>query len=129
MNFTGIPLIIGLVIVSCIVNIFIGSASAKWAILAPVMVPMMMILGYDPAVTQVAYRIGDSITNPLSPLFYYFPLILGFVRRYEKDTGMGTIIANMLPYSIAFTAAWIVLLAVWVILDLPLGPGGGIYLP
>lgn len=84
MNFTGIPLIIGLVIVSCIVNIFIGSASAKWAILAPVMVPMMMILGYDPAVTQVAYRIGDSITNPLSPLFYYFPLILGFVRRYEK---------------------------------------------
>lgn len=129
MNFTGIPLIIGLVIVSCIVNIFIGSASAKWAILAPVMVPMMMILGYDPAVTQVAYRIGDSITNPLSPLFYYFPLILGFVRRYEKDTGMGTIIANMLPYSIAFTAAWIVLLAVWVMLDLPLGPGGGIYLP
>lgn len=81
------------------------------------MVPMMMILGYDPAVTQVAYRIGDSITNPLSPLFYYFPLILGFVRRYEKDTGMGTIIANMLPYSIAFTAAWITfLLAVWVIL-------------
>ena len=129
MNFTGIPLIIGLVIVSSIVNIFIGSASAKWAILAPVMVPMMMILGYDPAVTQVAYRIGDSITNPLSPLFYYFPLILGFVRRYEKDTGMGTIIANMLPYSISFTIAWIILLSVWVFLDLPLGPGGHIYLP
>lgn len=89
LNFTGVPLIIGLVIVSSIVNIFIGSASAKWAILAPVMVPMMMILGYDPAVTQVAYRIGDSISNPLSPLFYYFPLILGFVRRYEKTPAWG----------------------------------------
>lgn len=128
LNFTGVPLIIGLVIVSSIVNIFIGSASAKWAILAPVMVPMMMILGYDPAVTQVAYRIGDSISNPLSPLFYYFPLILGFVRRYEKDTGMGTVIANMLPYSIAFTIVWLVMLSVWVILDLPLGPGGFIHL-
>ncbi len=128
LNFTGVPLIIGLVIVSSIVNIFIGSASAKWAILAPVMVPMMMILGYDPAVTQVAYRIGDSISNPLSPLFYYFPLILGFVRRYEKDTGMGTVIANMLPYSISFTIVWLVMLAVWVILDLPLGPGGFIHL-
>lgn len=129
MNFTGVPLIIGLIFVSGIVNIFIGSASAKWAILAPVMVPMMMILGYDPAVTQVAYRIGDSITNPLSPLFYYFPLILGFARKYEKDTGMGTIIANMLPYSIAFTISWVVLLTAWVIFNLPLGPGGAIHLP
>ncbi|WP_278389787.1 AbgT family transporter [Acidaminococcus fermentans] len=128
MNFTGLPLIIGLVIVSCIVNIFIGSASAKWAILAPVMVPMMMLMGFDPALTQVAYRIGDSLTNPLSPLFYYFPLMLGFARKYDKDTGMGTIIANMLPYSICFAIAWLILLAAWVVLDLPLGPGGGIYL-
>ena len=128
MNFTGIPLVIGLVIVSCIVNIFIGSASAKWAILAPVFVPMMMILGYDPAITQTAYRIGDSITNPLSPLFYYFPLILGFARRYEKDTGMGTIIANMMPYSLAFTITWIILLIAWIVFDLPLGPGGRIFL-
>lgn len=84
MNFTGMPLIVGLVIVACIVNIFIGSASAKWAILAPVMVPMMMLLGYDPALTQAAYRIGDSITNPISPLFTYFPLVLGYVKRYER---------------------------------------------
>jgi aminobenzoyl-glutamate transport protein len=76
----------------------------------------------------VAYRIGDSLTNPLSPLFYYFPLMLGFARKYEKDTGMGTIIANMLPYSICFAIAWLILLTVWVLLDLPLGPGGGIYL-
>ena len=89
---------------------------------------MMMILGYDPAVTQVAYRIGDSITNPLSPLFYYFPLILGFARRYEKDTGMGTIIANMIPYSVTFTVTWLILLVIWAMFNLPLGPGGGIFL-
>lgn len=127
-NFTGIPLIIGLIFVSCIVNIFIGSASAKWAILAPIMVPMMMLLGYDPALTQAAYRIGDSITNPLSPLFYYFPLVLGYIKKYTKDAGMGTIIANMLPYSVSFAIAWIILIAIWVIFDLPLGPGGHIYL-
>ncbi len=128
-HFTGVPLVIGLIFVSCIVNIFIGSASAKWAILAPVMVPMMMILGYDPALTQTAYRIGDSITNPLSPLFYYFPLILGFVRRYDKDAGMGTIIANMIPYSASFTIGWIILITIWIVFDIPLGPGGPILLP
>lgn len=128
LNFTGLPLLIGLVFVSCIVNIFIGSASAKWAILAPVFVPMMMLMSFDPAVTQVAYRIGDSITNPLSPLFYYFPLILGFAQRYEPETGMGTIIANMFPFSLCFTVVWLVQLMIWVVLNLPLGPGGGIYL-
>ena len=128
MHITGIPLVIGLVLVSCVVNIFIGSASAKWAILAPVMVPMMMLLGYDPALTQAAYRIGDSLTNPLSPLFTYFPLILGFAQKYEKNTGMGTIIANMLPYSLCFAIAWLLLLSAWIVLGLPLGPGGGIYL-
>ena len=128
MSFTGIPLLVGVIIVSCIVNIFIGSASAKWAILAPVFVPMMMLLSFDPAVTQAAYRIGDSITNPLSPLFYYFPLILGFAHRYEPDTGMGTVIANMFPFSLCFAITWIIQLVIWCLLDLPLGPGGGIWL-
>ena len=128
LNFTGIPLLVGVIFVSCIVNIFIGSASAKWAILAPVFVPMMMLLSFDPAVTQVAYRIGDSITNPLSPLFYYFPLILGFAHRYEPDTGMGTIIANMFPFSLCFAITWIIQLVIWCLLDVPLGPGGGIWL-
>lgn len=128
LHFTGIPLLVGLVLVACIVNIFIGSASAKWAILAPVFVPMMMLMNFDPAVTQVAYRIGDSITNPLSPLFYYFPLILGFARKYEKETGMGTVIANMIPYSITFTVVWLIQLIIWAALNLPLGPGGGIFL-
>jgi aminobenzoyl-glutamate transport protein len=128
LNFTGIPLLVGVIFVSCIVNIFIGSASAKWAILAPVFIPMMMLMSFDPAVTQVAYRIGDSITNPLSPLFYYFPLILGFAHRYEPDTGMGTVIANMFPFSLCFTVAWVIQLVTWCLLDLPLGPGGGIFL-
>ena len=127
-GFTGVPLMVGLIIVAAFVNIFMGSASAKWAILAPVFVPMMMLMGYDPAITQVVYRIGDSITNPLSPLFTYMPVILGYARRYEKETGLGTVIANMLPFSITFTIAWIIQVIVWVSLNLPLGPGGGIFL-
>ena len=128
LHFSGIPLLIGIIFVSCIVNLFIGSASAKWAILAPVFVPMMMLMNLDPAVTQIAYRIGDSITNPISPLFSYFPLILGFARRYEKNRGIGTIIANMIPFSMAFTVVWILQLIFWVVFNLPLGPGGHIFL-
>ncbi|MDR2529200.1 MAG: AbgT family transporter [Synergistaceae bacterium] len=128
LNFTGVPLLIGIVFTACLINIFIASASAKWAILAPVFVPMLMLLNLDPAVTQVAYRIGDSITNPLTPLFSYMPLILGFAQRYEKDTGMGTVIANMFPFSFSFTIVWLIQLSVWVTLNLPLGPGGNIFL-
>ena len=125
---TGVPLMIGLIIVACFVNLFIGSASAKWAILAPVYVPMMMLMGFDPAITQVVYRIGDSITNPLSPLFTYMPVVLGFARKYDKEVGLGTVIANMIPFSVTFALTWIVQVIVWVSLSLPLGPGGGIYL-
>ena len=128
MEFTGAPLLIGLICVSCIVNILIGSASAKWAILAPIFVPMLMLMGFDPAVTQVSYRIGDSITNPLSPLFPYCPVILGFVRRYAPEMGLGSVIANMVPFSVTFTVIWIIQLLVWIFLDIPLGPGGGIFL-
>ena len=127
-GFTGIPLMIGLIIVACFVNLFIGSASAKWAILAPVFVPMMMLMGYDPAITQVVYRIGDSITNPLSPLFTYTPVILGYAHKYDEKVGLGTIIANMLPFSITFTIVWIIQVIIWVAFNIPLGPGGGIYL-
>ncbi len=128
-EFTGMPLMIGLVFVSAVVNLFIGSASAKWAILAPVFVPMMMLLGYDPALTQIVYRIGDSITNPLSPLFYYMPVLLGYARKYDKNVGLGTAIANMVPYSTSFAIVWIIQLVVWVMLNIPLGPGGRIFLP
>ena len=127
-GFTGVPLMIGLILVSCIVNLFIGSASAKWAILAPVFVPMMMLMGYDPAITQVVYRIGDSITNPLSPLFTYMPVVLGFARKYDDKVGLGTVIANMLPFSVTFFVIWLLQVIVWVVFNIPLGPGGGIYL-
>lgn len=127
-GFTGVPLMVGLIVVACFVNLFIGSASAKWAILAPVFVPMMMLMGYDPAITQVVYRIGDSITNPLSPLFTYMPVILGYARKYDKKAGLGSVIANMIPFSVTFAIVWIIQVIIWVGLNLPLGPGGGIYL-
>ena len=94
--------------------------------MGPIFVPMFLLLGYDPALTQVAYRIGDSITNPLSLLFPYFPVILAFAKKYDKNIGMGTIIANMLPYSIVFAIAWIILLLAFMIFNIPLGPGGAI---
>ena len=124
---TGKGLIVAFVIFAAFINIFIGSASAKWAIMAPIFVPMFLLLGYDPALTQVAYRIGDSITNPLSPLFPYFPVLLAFAKKYDKKIGMGTIIANMIPYSAVFAIAWIILLLVFMIFNIPLGPGGAIF--
>ncbi len=127
-GFSGLPLIFCFLIFSSFINIFVGSASAKWAILAPVFVPMFLLLGYDPAFTQIAYRIGDSITNPISPLFPYFPILIAFAKKYDKDIGMGKIIANMLPYSIVFGILWFILLAIFMIFDLPLGPGAGVYI-
>ncbi len=127
MGATGITLIIGLIIVSCIVNLFIGSASAKWAIMAPIFVPMFMVLGMHPAVTQMAYRIGDSITNVLSPLFPYVTVLLSYVKKYDKDAGWGTLFSNMLPYSIVMGIAWTILLVVFVLFNIPLGPSGPIY--
>ena len=88
------------IILSSVINLFIGSASAKWAIMAPIFVPMFMLLGYNPALIQMAYRIGDSVTNPLSPLFPYFPILLAVARKYDKKAGLGTLISNMIPYSL-----------------------------
>ena len=127
-GFQGIPLLIAFVIVASILNLFLGSAGAKWAIMAPIFVPMFMLLGYDPALTQICYRIGDSLTNTLTPLFSYFPILLGFIRKYQKDAGLGTVLANMLPYSACFAVVWILLLIVFVLFNIPLGPGGGIYI-
>ncbi|RDY26328.1 AbgT family transporter [Romboutsia weinsteinii] len=124
---TGKGLFVIFVLFAAFINLFVGSASAKWAIMAPIFVPMFLLLGYDPALTQVAYRIGDSITNPLSPLFPYFPMLLAFAKRYDKNIGMGTIISSMLPYSVVFGIAWIILLIIFMALGLPLGPGGGIF--
>lgn len=125
-GFTGIGVIVGFIILESIINIFVGSASAKWAIMAPIFVPMFLILGYNPAVTQMAFRIGDSITNPISPLFVFFPALLAFVRKYDEKAGMGTIISNMIPYSLVFGIFWTLLLIVFIIFNIPLGPGGAI---
>ena len=124
---TGIGLIVGFIVISSLINIFVGSASAKWAIMAPIFVPMFMLLEFDPALSQMAYRIGDSITNPLTPLLPYFPILLAFAKKYDKNVGMGTMISNMLPYSVVFFVMWTLLLIVFMLFNIPLGPGGGIY--
>ena len=113
--------IVGIILLSTLVNLLIGSASAKWALLGPILVPMMMQLGYAPEFTQAAYRVGDSSTNIVTPLMPYFPLILSFCQRYAKRTGVGTLLSTMLPYSLAFLGLWTLLLLAWWGLDLPLG--------
>jgi aminobenzoyl-glutamate transport protein len=125
----GIALMLGFVVLSAFLNLFIGSASAKWAVMAPVFVPMLMLLGYTPELTQAAYRIGDSTTNIISPMMSYFALIVSFMERYEKKAGIGTVVATMLPYSFAFLLAWSLLLILWMALGIPLGPGAGLRLP
>jgi aminobenzoyl-glutamate transport protein len=124
-----VPLMLSFIVVSAVINMFMGSASAKWAIMAPVFVPMFMLLGYSPELTQVAYRIGDSTTNIISPMMTYFALIVAFVARYQPNAGIGTVIATMLPYSIAFMVIWMILLVTWMLLGLPIGPGAPMFLP
>jgi aminobenzoyl-glutamate transport protein len=128
MNMSGLGLILGFILVSAFINLFIGSASAKWAIMAPVFVPMLMGVGISPEFTQVAYRIGDSTTNIISPLMSYFAIIVAFAEKYDEDTGIGTLISSMLPYSIVFLLGWTLLLIVWYFLKLPLGPEAFMYL-
>jgi aminobenzoyl-glutamate transport protein len=125
---TGIPLVVSFIFVSAALNLLMGSASAKWAIMAPVFVPMFMLLGYTPELTQAAYRIGDSSTNVITPMMSYFALILTFVQKYRKDAGIGTVVALMLPYSAVFVLAWSAFLIGWMMLGLPLGPGAGLRL-
>ncbi len=124
----GVVLIVGILILSSLVNLLIGSASAKWAILAPIFVPMMMLLNFHPAFTQMIYRVGDSITNPITPMMPYFPLVLGLAKKYDKKIGMGTLISALLPYSIALGIGWTLFLIAWFLLGLPVGPGGPIHL-
>lgn len=126
-NFTGLPLIILFIVVAGFINLFIGSASAKWAIMAPVFVPMLMQLGYAPEFAQMAYRIGDSTTNIITPLMPYFAIIIAFAKKYDEDIGIGTLVSTMIPYSIAFMIGWTILLIIWFMFKLPIGPGGTIF--
>jgi aminobenzoyl-glutamate transport protein len=122
----GIPLIIAFVVVTVVLDLVLGSASAKWAVMAPVFVPMFMLLGYSPELTQAAYRIGDSVANIITPLMSYFPLVVAFAQRYDRKAGIGTVMATMLPYSVTFFVLWTALLIVWYLIGAPLGPGAGI---
>ncbi|MEY3458908.1 MAG: hypothetical protein RL215_2065, partial [Planctomycetota bacterium] len=117
--------IVGIILLTATVNLLIGSASAKWALLSPIFVPMLMTLGLSPELTQAAYRIGDSSTNIITPLMPYFPLVVTYAQKYVRNTGIGTMISLMLPYSIAFLISWTVLLLVWWGLGLPLGTAAG----
>lgn len=123
----AIPLMLMFIVVSALINLIMGSASAKWAIMAPVFIPMFMLLGYSPELVQVAYRIGDSVTNIISPMMSYFALIVAFMQRYDKKAGIGTIVSTMLPYTITFFIGWSILFVIWLLLELPIGPGAQLF--
>ena len=126
-GFTGLPLIVCFIVLTAFINIFIAVDSAKWAIMAPIFVPMFMRLGYSPELTQVAYRIGDSSTNIIAPLMPFFVLTVAFFQKYDKKAGIGSVISTMLPYSLAFLIGWIIMFCVWYVLGLPLGPGSPMF--
>jgi aminobenzoyl-glutamate transport protein len=123
-----LPLMIGFVLLTAAVNLVMGSASAKWAVMAPVFIPMFMLLGYSPELVQVAYRVGDSTTNIISPMMSYFALIVAFIQRYDARAGIGTVVATMLPYTVVFLIGWSIMLAAWILLGLPVGPGAPLFL-
>ena len=122
-----LPVVLGLIVLfSAVLNLFVGSASAKWALLAPVLVPMLMLLGISPEGATAAYRVGDSATNIVTPLMVYFPLILIFARRWQKDFGLGSLTAMMIPYSIWMLITGTILMILWIVLGINLGPGAPI---
>ena len=127
-GFTGVPLFIGFVLLCTFVNLFIGSGSAKWAILAPIFVPMLALLNYHPALTQMLYRIEDSTTNIISPLFPYFPIVLGLLNEYDEEAGVGTLLSLMIPYSMIMLVVWLIFGIIWYLAGWPLGPGGILFI-
>ncbi|UHQ55205.1 MULTISPECIES: AbgT family transporter [unclassified Microbulbifer] len=121
MNLPGPVTLMGIILLVGSVNLFVGSASAKWALLAPIFVPMLMQVGFSPDLTQAAYRVGDSSTNIITPLMPYFPLVVVYCQRYVKGTGIGTLVSLMLPYSVAFLLCWSIFLVIYWSIGLPLG--------
>lgn len=119
-----LPIVLGLIVLFAgLLNLFVGSASAKWALLAPVLVPMLILLGVSPDSATAAYRVGDSATNIITPLMVYFPLVLVFARRWQEDFGLGSLTAMMIPYSIWMLITGTIMMMVWIFLGIPLGPG------
>ncbi|WP_246056240.1 AbgT family transporter [Alteribacter natronophilus] len=127
-NFTGLPVIVAFILLAAVLNMFIFSGSAQWVLMAPIFVPMFMALDYNPAFVQLAYRIADSSTNIITPLNPYVPMVLAFMKRYDRNAGFGTLFAIMLPYSLIFLGVWIVILIAWTLIGLPIGPGVGMHL-
>ncbi|NED98672.1 AbgT family transporter [Phytoactinopolyspora halotolerans] len=127
-HFTGFGAIVAFVLLAAVINVFVISGSAQWALFAAVFVPMFALLGYEPGFIQAAFRIGDSSTNGLSPLNPYMVIILGFLRAYEPRAGLGTVISRALPFSLVFLILWIAVLAVFFVTGTPVGPGMGIHL-
>ncbi len=126
----GLPapfLLLAVQMMSSLLDLFIGSASAKWSAMAPVVVPMFMLLGISPEMTTAAYRMGDSYTNIMTPLMSYFPLVLGFARRWDRNFGVGSLLAMMLPYALCFMVTGIGMTICWVAFDWPLGPGAQVF--
>ena len=129
LGLSAVPLFVLFILLTATVNLTMGSASAKWALMAPVFVPMFMLLGYSPELTQTAYRVGDSVTNIISPMMSYFALIIAFFQKYEPRAGLGTIVAVMLPYSMTFLIGWSMVFGIWLVLGLPIGPDSPLTYP
>lgn len=123
LNFTGLPLLISFIVFTSLLNFLIASTTAKWAMLAPVFIPMFMYLDIDPAITHAAYRIADSVTNPITPMLAYFPILLMAAQKFDKNIKLGTLLSVLIPYSIFFFVGWIILFSAWYLLGIPFGPG------
>ncbi|MCC4292275.1 AbgT family transporter, partial [Vreelandella aquamarina] len=122
-GFTGLPLVGAFIAMSAVLNVFMTSGSAQWALMAPVFVPMLMMIDFDPAFVLAMFRIGDSSTNIISPMSPYFSVALVYMQRYKPDMGLGTLIATMLPLAMGFLLAWSAFLMFWLMMGWPIGPG------
>lgn len=122
-NMTGLPVMVGFSVLAALLNLLIFSGSAQWALMAPIFIPMFMLLDYHPAFVQLAFRIADSSTNIITPLNPYILIVLAFMREYDKKAGLGTLISMMLPYSLIFFGVWLVMMVIFALTGLPIGPG------
>jgi aminobenzoyl-glutamate transport protein len=127
MNIGAVWLLIGLIVVTIVVDLIIPQAIAKWALLAPIFVPLFLRLDVAPQTVLAAYRVGDSPANVVTPLMAYFPLVVVFTQRYKKDAGIGSVVALMLPYVVVLTIAWILFFVAWYLIGIPLGPGSPVH--
>jgi aminobenzoyl-glutamate transport protein len=127
LNIGAVWLLIGVILISWVVDLIIPQAIAKWALLAPIFIPLFIRLGVAPQTVLAAYRVGDSPANVITPLMAYFPLIVIFAQRYRKDAGLGTVVSLMLPYALVLTVLWTIFFVAWYLLGIPLGPGSPVH--